>query len=122
MRYNGNNMSKATATTPRRTPPRISAADILRSGLPVYRGSLIKYSRRCGAAGCLCSRGQPHTGWALSVSIQGRTQAVYIPDTLRRAVAAGLRRHRNLLALLERIASADTGALRQRARRYKKRR
>jgi hypothetical protein len=28
--------------TPKRTPPRVSAADILRSGQPVYRGSLIR--------------------------------------------------------------------------------
>jgi hypothetical protein len=106
----------------KRTPPRLTAAEILRSGQPVYRGSLIQYARRCGAAGCQCSRGQLHRGWALSLSIHGKTQAVYIPDSLRGEVAAGLRRHRNLLALLERIASVDTGALRQRARRYKKRR
>ena len=106
----------------KRTSPRLTAADILRSGEPVYRGSLIQYSRRCGAAGCQCSRGQLHRGWALSLSMRGKTQAVYIPDSLHREVAAGLRRHRNLLALLERIASADTGTLRQRARRYKRRR
>lgn len=107
--------------TPKRTPPRLTAADILRSGEPIYRGSLIQYSRRCGAAGCQCSRGQLHTGWALSVSIRGRTQAVYIPDELRRAVAAGLRRHKDLMALIERIARADTEGLRRRARRYRKR-
>jgi hypothetical protein len=55
------------------------------------------------------------------VSIRGRTQAVYIPDDLRRAVAAGLRRHRDLMGLLESIARADTEGLRQRARRYTKR-
>jgi hypothetical protein len=106
---------------PTRLPPRLSAADILRSGQPIYRGSLIHYSRRCGAAGCQCSRGELHTGWALSVSLRGKTRAVYIPDDLRREVAAGLRRHKELVGLLERIAKADTEALRQRARRYKKR-
>jgi hypothetical protein len=55
------------------------------------------------------------------VSIRGRTQAVYIPDDLRAAVAAGLRRHKDLMGLVERIAKADTEALRQRARRYRKR-
>ncbi len=105
----------------RRTPPRLRAADILRSGEPVYRGSLIQYARRCGAAACQCRRGQLHRGWALSLSIRGKTQAVYIPDSLRREVAVGLGRHKNLLALLERIASADTEALRQRARRYRRR-
>jgi len=106
---------------PTRLPPRLSAAEILRSGQPIYRGSLIHYSRRCGAAGCQCSRGELHTGWALSVSLRGKTQAVYIPDDLRGAVAAGLRRHKDLIELLERIAKADTEALRQRARRYRKR-
>ena len=118
-----NRMTKAAGPNraPMRTPPRVSAADILRSGQPVYRGSLIQYSRRCGAAGCQCSQGQLHTGWALSLSIRGRTQAVYIPDDLRREVAAGLRRHKDLMGLLERIARADTEGLRQRARRYTKR-
>ena len=106
---------------PTRLPPRLSAAELLRSGQPIYRGSLIQYSRRCGAAGCQCSRGQLHTGWALSVSLRGKTHAVYIPDDLRGAVAAGLRRHKELVGLLERIAKADTEALRRRARRYKKR-
>jgi hypothetical protein len=55
------------------------------------------------------------------VSLRGKTRAVYIPDDLRREVAAGLRRHKELVGLLERIAKADTEALRQRARRYKKR-
>lgn len=113
--------SNANSPT-KRNPPRLTAAEILQSGEPVYRGSLIQYTRRCGAPRCQCSRGQLHRGWALSLSIRGKTQAVYLPDSLRREVAAGLRRHRNLLALLERIASEDTGALRQRARRYKKRR
>jgi hypothetical protein len=114
-------MNRPAVAPAKPTPPRLTAADILRSGQPVYRGSLIQYTRRCGAAGCQCSRGQLHRGWALSLSVRGKTQAVYIPDSLRREVAAALRRHRNLLALLERIARADTAALRQRARRYKRR-
>ena len=110
------------SSLPKRMPPRLSAAEILRSGLPVYRGSLIQYSRRCGAPGCQCSRGQLHTGWALSVSIGGKTRVVYLPDALRREVAAGQRRHNDMMSLLERIARADTQGLRQRARRYRKRR
>jgi hypothetical protein len=109
-----------TTGSGKRTPPRVTAADILRSGLPVYRGSLIQYSRRCGVAGCQCSRGQLHTGWALSVSIDGKTKAVYLSDALRREVAAGLRRHSDLMALVEKIARADTEELRQRARRYRR--
>lgn len=118
---NSTTVSSDSSNSTKRTTPRLRAVDVLRSGEPVYRGSLIQYSRRCGAAECQCSRGQLHRGWALSLSIRGKTQAVYIPDNLRQEVAAGLRRHKNLLALLERIASADTEALRRRARRYRRR-
>ncbi len=104
-----------------RSPARAKAGDILRRGQPIYRGSLIQYSRRCGAAGCSCAQGKLHRGWALSLSVAGKTQVVYIPDDLRQELAAGLRRHKDLTALLERIAQADTQVLRQRARRYKKR-
>ena len=100
---------------------RVKAADILKSGKPIYRGSLIRYSRRCGAPSCKCARGQLHKGWALSLSVEGETKVVYIPDGLRREVAEGLKRHKDLTRLMELIAKSDTEALRKRARRYKKR-
>lgn len=99
----------------------LKAAEIIQSGQPVYRGSLIRYSRRCGSPRCKCAQGRLHQGWALSVSVEGKTQVVYIPDELRREVAAGLRRHEELSKLIERISKADTKKLRTRARRTKKR-
>ena len=99
----------------------LKAMEIIQSGQPVYRGSLIQYSRRCGSPRCKCARGHLHQGWALSVSVEGKTQVVYIPDEMRREVAAGLRRHEELGKLIERICKADTRKLRTRARRNKKR-
>ncbi len=99
----------------------LKAVEILQSAEPVYRGSLIRYSRRCGSQRCKCAQGQLHQGWALSVSVEGKTQVVYIPDELRREVAAGLRRHEELSRLIERISKANTKKLRTRARRNKKR-
>lgn len=99
----------------------IKAVEIIQSGQPVYRGSLIQYSRRCGSPKCKCAHGQLHQGWALSMSVEGKTQAVYIPDELRREVEAGLRRHDDLIKLIERISKADTSKLRTCARRNKKR-
>jgi len=99
----------------------LKAAEILQSGRPVYRGSLIQYSRRCGSPRCRCAQGQLHQGWALSVSVEGKTQVVYIPDELRQEVAAGLRRHEDLSKLIGKISKADTQKLRTRARRNKKR-
>lgn len=99
----------------------LKAAEILQSGQPVYRGSLIQYSRRCGSPSCKCAQGQLHQGWALSVSVEGKTQVVYIPDELRQEVATGLRRHEDLSKLIGKINKADTQKLRTRARRNKKR-
>jgi len=100
---------------------RLNAVDIIQSGEPVYRGSLIRYARRCGSPTCKCAQGRLHQGWALSVSVAGKTQVVYIPNDLRRDVAAGLRRHKELRKLIERISKADTKKLRTRARRHKTR-
>jgi len=100
---------------------RLNAAEILQSAQPIYRGSLIRYSRCCGSPRCKCAQGQLHQGWALSVSVEGKTQVVYIPNELRQEVAAGLRRHEELSKLIERISKADTKMLRTHARRNKKR-
>ncbi len=100
---------------------RLKAVEIIQSGQPLYRGSLIRYSRRCGSPKCKCAQGQLHQGWALSASVEGKTQVVYIPNELRREVAAGLRRHAELRKLIERISKADAKKLRTRARRNKKR-
>ena len=95
---------------------------ILGSGKPVYRGTVLRYRRRCGAAGCKCARGRLHSGWALSLSVGGRTEVVYLPARLRKEVAEGLRRREELAALLERITRVDIATLRTGARRYRKRR
>lgn len=99
---------------------RARVVGILRSGKQIYRGSLLRYSRRCGGPRCKCASGELHTGWALSLSVGGKTEVVYIPDELRHEVAAGLRRHDELESLLERIAKADIVVLRKRSRRYRR--
>jgi hypothetical protein len=103
------------------TRDHLKAVEIIQSGQPVYRGSLVRYSRRCGSPRCKCAQGQLHQGWALSMSVEGKTQVVYIPDELRREVEAGVRRHDDLITLIERISRADTSKLRTRARRNRKR-
>lgn len=112
-------LSKKESTTA--TRDHLKAVEIIQSGKPVYRGSLIQYSRRCGSPTCKCAQGQLHQGWALSMSVEGKTQVVYIADELRREVEAGLGRHDDLIKLIERISKADTSTLRTRARRNKKR-
>ena len=100
---------------------RRKAAEIIQGEEPVYRGSLIQYSRRCGSTTCKCAEGRLHQGWALSVSVEGKTQVVYISDELRPEVAAGIERHKELCKLIERISKAETEKLRRHARRYNKR-
>src|SRR5664280_3083062 len=53
-------------------------------------GSLVEQRRRCGKAGCRCSRGELHGPYVyLSVGkATGRRALVYVPETLADAVRA----------------------------------
>jgi len=114
-------MTPSTKKSTAKKRRHLKAIEIIQSEQPVYRGSLIRYSRRCGSPKCKCAQGHLHQGWALSASVEGKTQVVYIPNELRREVAAGLRRHAELRKLIEQISKADARKLRTRARRNKKR-
>jgi hypothetical protein len=96
-------------------------AELITSNRPMYRGSLIQYSRRCGNAKCRCAQGELHTGWALSYSVGGKTRVVYISGDLRESIAEGLADQKRLQELVERVISEDIESLRKRARRYVRR-
>jgi hypothetical protein len=61
---------------------------------PLMRGSIVERLRRCGRPNCACARDPAarHGGKFLTVSIEGRTQAVHLrPEDearVRQAVAA----------------------------------
>jgi len=57
------------------------------------RGSFVVLGKKCGKAGCACTRGQLHPTRYLSASEQGHTRMVYVPAEQAAAVKAGAERY-----------------------------
>lgn len=45
----------------------------------LVKGVLVKVQRTCGKAGCKCARGQKHTCWQLSASVEGKVRTQNVP-------------------------------------------
>lgn len=45
----------------------------------LVKGVLVKVQRTCGKAGCKCARGQKHTCWQLSASVEGKGRTWNVP-------------------------------------------
>ena len=87
----------------------------LAKGLPdleaVLRGSLVAQGRRCGKAGCRCTRGELH-GPYVYLQVGGRL--VYVPAMLAHAVRSYLEVSGRLRALLEEISAINLELLARR--------
>ena len=57
------------------------------------RGSFVVLGKKCGKAGCACTRGHLHPTRYLSASEQGRTRRVYVSAEQAAAVKAGAERY-----------------------------
>ena len=85
---------------------------------PLMRGSVVERLRRCGRSNCACASNPDarHSGTFLTVSLQGRTQAVHVrPDdeaALRAAVAA----YQQLWTLIDALTACELADLRRQAR------
>jgi len=45
----------------------------------LLKGILLEVQRTCGKAGCKCARGQKHSCWQLSASVEGRRRTGNVP-------------------------------------------
>lgn len=91
----------------------------------MVRGSFVVLGKKCGKAGCACTRGAVHPTRYLSASQQGRTRMVYVSAEQAAAVKAGAERYRGFrraraelvklstrtVALAERLQQALTDAV-----------
>ncbi len=86
----------------------------------LLRGSVIRWRRKCGKAGCHCRKGEAHATWALSYSVRGKTRIL----TLRREdlpqVRRALARYRQTVGELEKKVQRDAQTLRSQILRGKK--
>jgi len=92
--------------------PRIAPAP----ELPLLRGALTTFRRRCGKASCRCAAGPAHESPALAYSQGGRTKMVTLSAAEVAEVAAALERYRAARAELEAAADAGIAVLRARRR------
>ena len=73
----------------------------------IVKGSLVELLISCGKANCRCRKGEKHTGLYLSQSRQGKTKMTYIPKRHEQTVQEGVRRHRELLKVVERLSECN---------------
>jgi len=62
----------------------------------LIKGSVYELKRKCGKAGCKCSKGELHSRMVLSASEKGRTRLRVIPDGLLAEVQIKVKRYKKL--------------------------
>ena len=74
----------------------------------MLRGSLVKKYRRCGKPNCHCVDEQGHEGYALSVSMPGRSPVmVYVSLKNKEMVAQALANYQNAQKVMEEISAIN---------------
>lgn len=74
----------------------------------MLRGSLVKKYRRCGKPNCHCVEEQGHEGYALSVSMPGRSPVmVYVSLKNKEMVTQALANYQNAQRVMEEISTIN---------------
>jgi len=74
----------------------------------MLRGSLVKKYRRCGKPNCHCVEEQGHKGYALSVSMPGRSPLmVYVSLKNKDMVMQALANYQNAQRIIEEISNIN---------------
>jgi hypothetical protein len=80
----------------------------------MLRGSLVKKYRRCGKPNCHCVEEQGHEGYALSVSMPGRSPLmVYVSLKNKEMVTQALVNYQNAQRVMEEISNINREMLAQ---------
>ena len=75
--------------------------------LPMVVGYLFQMRRRCGRAGCRCTKGRLHVSWYLSRRLAGKTQLSYLGRLIPEGLAPQVRRYRDVQRALAAIRKID---------------
>ena len=90
----------------------------------LLKGSLVEVQRTCGKAGCKCARGQKHSCWQLSASVEGKSRTWNVPRRyvgkvkdltgnyrrFRRARARWVQLNREMVERINEMEAARTAA------------
>lgn len=73
------------------------------SDKPIIRGSVYELKRKCGKAGCKCTKGQLHSRMVVSSSEKGKTRLQVIPHGFLVEVQIKVRRYQELRRVRARL-------------------
>ena len=85
---------------------------------PLMRGSVVERLRRCGRSNCACASNPDarHGGTFLTVSLQGKTQAVHVRPDDEAAIRAAVGAYQRLWTLIDALTACELADLRRQAR------
>jgi hypothetical protein len=58
---------------------RRAVEEVLLERSVLLKGTLVEVQRTCGKSGCKCARGERHTCWQLSASVEGKSRTWNVP-------------------------------------------
>ena len=82
------------------------------SNKPVIKGSVYELKRKCGKAGCKCTKGQLHNRMVVSSSEKGKTRLQVIPQGSLIEVQIKVRRYKELRHARARLVEVHRKMLR----------
>ena len=80
----------------------------------IVKGSPVRLNISCGKANCRCQKGEKHVCLYLSQSRRGKTKMTYIPKRHEKSLQEGVRRHRELLKIVEKLSECNLKILKLR--------
>ncbi len=72
---------------------------------PVVRGSVVNYKRTCGYKNCKCAKGEKHSAFYLSRSINGKTKLSHISKQHVEQVKSWKDNHTRLMTLIDELTN-----------------
>jgi hypothetical protein len=85
---------------------------------PIMRGTVVERLRRCGRPNCRCARDAAarHGGKFLTVSLEGRTQAIHVRPEDEQDVKEAIAAYGKLWDIINRLTACEMADLKRRAR------
>lgn len=106
-------------STSRETRKRRNLSRKLSTCKKLIKGSLVVNRRRCGKAGCRCSRGQLHKSLAFTYKKDGKSFLLHIPKDLETEARQAHKDYQKLKRLLEQISQLNIEILKGKAKSQK---
>ncbi len=79
---------------------------------PLLAASIVEQRVRCGTPSCRCQQGEKHVKHAITRTVEGKTQTVYVPQDLLEEVRGWVAEHKRIKQLLREISDLSVALVR----------